>query len=69
MSTVPVMVLTGELTVIVVSERIVNTGAGMDPNETCVAARKPLPVIVTNVPPAFGPLEGLTAVTAGTTAL
>ena len=37
-----------------------------DPNRTAVASVKPLPVIVTVVPPALGPLSGSTPVTSGT---
>jgi hypothetical protein len=38
----------------------------VDPNATVVPAVKPVPVIVTDVPPARGPAEGLTPVTVGT---
>ena len=34
--------------------------AGIDPKSTTVAPEKPLPVMVTVVPPAAGPLLGLT---------
>ncbi|HEY3964159.1 MAG TPA: hypothetical protein VGM05_06355, partial [Planctomycetaceae bacterium] len=39
--------------------------AAVPPNETDVALRKPGPVIVTAVPPAIGPLAGLTETTLG----
>ena len=38
----------------------------MEPKSTVVApVTKPVPVTVTEVPPAWGPLVGLTAVTVG----
>ncbi len=39
--------------------------AGVEPNETLAALVKPVPVIVTLVPPTAGPLFGLIAVTIG----
>jgi hypothetical protein len=39
--------------------------AAAAPNDTLAPAVKPLPVIVTAVPPATGPDDGPTAVTAG----
>ena len=39
--------------------------AGVSPKSTSVAPVNPVPVIVTVVPPAAGPLVGLTFVTAG----
>src|SRR2546421_732276 len=39
--------------------------AWVPPNWTAVAPVKPVPVIVTLVPPADGPFDGLTAVTVG----
>jgi hypothetical protein len=36
-----------------------------DPNHTVVAPVNPVPVIVTDVPPAFGPDDGEIAVTVG----
>src|SRR5205807_2291967 len=39
------------------------------PNLTVAPLTNPVPVIVTVVPPAVGPADGLTAVTAGTAAL
>ena len=40
-------------------------GAGVVPKSTAVAPVKLVPVTVTEVPPAAGPLEGLTPVTVG----
>ena len=42
---------------------------GLAPKSTAVAPVKPVPVTVTEVPPAWGPLFGLTAVTVGAAAL
>ena len=39
--------------------------AAVVPKSTAVAPVKPVPVIVTNVPPAAGPLVGLRPVTVG----
>src|ERR1035437_6824331 len=64
MSTVPV-VPGGETAVIAVSELTVELAA-RPPKLTAVAPVKPLPAIVTLVPPAAGPLTGVTFVTAGT---
>ena len=62
-STVPVPA--GLLAVIVVSFTTVRFVAAVVPNSTAVAPVKPVPVIVTGVPPAVGPLVGLRPVTAG----
>ena len=43
----------------------VNEVADVAPNLTAVAPLKPVPVIVTLVPPAAGPEDGLTLVTEG----
>ena len=43
----------------------VNDAAAVAPKLTAVAPVKPVPVIVTEVPPAVGPLVGLTLVTVG----
>ena len=56
----------GDLTVICVPESTVNDVAALDPNLTAVAPVKPVPVIVTEVPPASGPAVGLMPVTVGT---
>ncbi len=65
-STVPVP--DGELTVRVV-ELVTSTEVpAVDPKSTVVAPApetKPVPVTVTEVPPAWGPLVGLTLVTVG----
>ena len=61
----PALVAAGLAAVICVPELTVNNGAGADPKLTAVAPVKPVPVTVTRVPPASGPLAGLTAVTAG----
>src|SRR5271154_6924338 len=42
------------------------TVAALDPNMTALAPVSSVPVIVTEVPPPVGPLEGLTEVTVGT---
>lgn len=43
----------------------VNAAAAVDPKLTAVARAKPVPVIVTVVPPAVEPLAGVIAVTVG----
>ena len=53
----------GAVALMEVSERIVKEVARADPKLTLVASRKPLPVIVTVVPPAEAPAVGLTPVT------
>src|SRR5271166_1057540 len=55
----------GELAVISVDETTETELAGMAPNWTVAPATKPVPVMVTEVPPATGPAFGLTAVTIG----
>ena len=55
----------GEVAVIEVSDLTVNDVAEVDPNLTAVAPVKPVPVIVTEVPPASGPAVGLMLVTVG----
>jgi hypothetical protein len=47
------------------SDTTVKLVAGVAPNDTDVAPVNPEPVTVTVVPPAAGPEDGLTAVTAG----
>ena len=64
--TVPVPA--GLVAVICVSESTVKLVAATAPKSTAVAAVKPEPVIVTDVPPANGPAVGLTAVTTGSAA-
>jgi hypothetical protein len=64
MSTVPVPVAAGLMAVISVSEAAVIV-ALTPPKSTVVASLNPLPVIVTLVPPAAGPLAGEIAVTCG----
>jgi hypothetical protein len=56
----------GERALIVVLFTTRNEVAAVVPNLTTVAPVKSLPVIVTLVPPAVGPLFGLTDVTTGT---
>jgi hypothetical protein len=63
MSTVPLP--GGAVAVIWVSLSSVKLLAAVDPNLTAVAPLNALPVIVTVVPPAVGPEEGLMLVTAG----
>ena len=53
---------------IVVSFTTVTFVAGVVPKSTAVAPVKPVPVIVTRVPPAVGPLVGLRPVTVGAAA-
>jgi hypothetical protein len=60
-STVPVPA--GAAAVIWVSETTVNEVALLTPNFTAVAPVKPVPVMVTEVPPAAGPEVGLIPVT------
>jgi hypothetical protein len=56
MSTVPVPA--GEVAVMVVGEFTVNPVAAAAPKVTAVAPVNPVPVIVTEVPPATGPAVG-----------
>ena len=63
-STVPVPA--GLVAVICVSELIVKLFAATVPKFTPVASVKPVPVIVTDVPPATGPPAGLMPVTVAT---
>jgi hypothetical protein len=63
MSTVPLPA--GEVAVSPVAELTVNELAATPPNFTLVAPAKLVPVIVTDVPPAVGPDDGLTLVIAG----
>ena len=65
-STVPVPA--GLFAVIVVSLTTVRPVAAVVPKSTAVAPVKPVPVIVTGVPPAVVPLVGLRPVTAGAAA-
>jgi len=53
----------GATAVIEVAELTVRLEAAVDPNLTVSPAANPVPVMVTDVPPAEGPLFGLTAVT------
>jgi hypothetical protein len=53
----------GDVAVIDVSEFTVMFVAAADPNLTEVAPVKPLPEMVTDVPPAAGPVFGLKLVT------
>ena len=63
MFTVPVPA--GEVTVRPVALTPVIPVPGVEPKSTAVAPVKLVPVSVTVVPPAVGPLEGLTPVTVG----
>lgn len=63
-STVPA-VPGGEVAVIEVAEVTLKPAALVEPNFTVVAPPNPVPVIVTDVPPAAGPLLGATFVTVG----
>ena len=62
-STVPVPA--GEVAVIDVAELTVKPVAGVAPKLTAVAPVKPVPVMVTEVPPAVGPVVGVVEVTVG----
>jgi len=55
----------GAVAVIEVAEFTVTPVAAVDPNLTVFPEANPVPVMVTDVPPAVGPLVGLTAVTVG----
>jgi hypothetical protein len=55
----------GALAVSEVAELTLNEVAATEPNLTAVAPVKPVPVTVTEVPPAVGPEDGLTEVTVG----
>ncbi|MGA8724369.1 MAG: hypothetical protein WB565_04965, partial [Acidimicrobiales bacterium] len=59
----------GEVAVIWVSETTVKVEAAVVPKVTAVAAVKPVPVMVTEVPPAVGPEVGATELTVGTGAI
>ena len=63
-STVPTLPA-GEVAVIEVEETTVTPVAAVAPNFTLAPLAKPVPVIVTLVPPAVEPLVGLTPVTVG----
>jgi hypothetical protein len=65
-STVPV-VPAGEVAVIDVAELTMTPVAAVAPNLTAVTPLKPVPVMLTLVPPAADPDPGLTAVTVGAT--
>jgi hypothetical protein len=56
----------GETAEILVAEATVKLLAATAPNNTVVTPVNPVPVMVTDVPPAVGPDEGDTPVTAGT---
>ena len=56
----------GEVAVIDVGETTLTTVPALAPNETVSPVANPVPVIVTEVPPAVEPLVGLTAETVGT---
>jgi hypothetical protein len=64
MSTVPAA-CAGEVAVMEVALLTVNVVAAVAPKLTAVAPVKPVPVIVTEVPPVSGPFVGLTFVTVG----
>ena len=66
MSTVVTVAFEGAVAVIVLSLATENVAVFPDPKLTAVAPVNPVPVIVTGVPPVFGPELGLTPVTAGT---
>ena len=64
-STVPVPA--GAVTVRLVAVTPVTPVPAVEPKSTVGVPENPVPVIVTEVPPAAGPLFGLTAVTVGGT--
>ena len=64
-STVLTLVDVGDMAVIAVALATVKLVAGVLPKRTLVAPVKFVPVIVTAVPPAAGPLAGNTEVTVG----
>jgi hypothetical protein len=67
-STTPPVVVAGEIAVMDVSVAVVlavKLVAGTPPKSTAVAPVKPVPVIVTDVPPVVAPLFGETEVTVG----
>ena len=66
-STVP-LDSAGLVAVICVAETTVKLLAAVVPKSTAVAPLRPVPVIVTRVPPARGPIAGLMLVTVGTAA-
>jgi hypothetical protein len=68
MSTMP-LPAAGEIAVMLLAEFTVKLVAGVPPNSTAVAPVKPVPVMVTEVPPAVVPLAGLRPVIAGAAAL
>ncbi len=55
----------GDVAVTEVGETTEYVVAPVAPKSTALAALKPVPVMVTEVPPATGPAIGLTAVTVG----
>ena len=57
----------GAVAVIEVADLTVKLEAAVAPKSTAVTAVKPVPVMVTAVPPASGPAAGLTLVTVGVT--
>ena len=59
----------GETAVILVADTTLNLIAATDPNSTFVAPVKPLPLIVTVLPPATGPDDGTIPVITGFGAL
>ena len=60
-----VLLLGGDVAVIEVALLTTNDVAAVAPNFTLVAPAKFVPVMVTLVPPALGPVFGLMAVTVG----
>jgi hypothetical protein len=64
-STVPAA-FNGEAAETEVEEMTVKLVAGAEPKWTVLAPLKPLPVMVTALPPASGPTTGLTELTTGT---
>jgi len=67
-STVPGVIVDGEVAVIDVAEFTVTAVAAVPPKLTVAPVMKLVPVIATEVPPAVGPDVGFNDVTAGCTA-
>lgn len=67
--TIPAVVVAGEVTMIEVLLVVAVIIAGIEPKSTAVAPVNPVPVIVTDVPPAVVPFIGEIEVTVGAVAV
>ena len=63
--TLPAPAAAGDSAVISVAETTTNELAASNPNDTDDASLKPVPMIVTLVPPPIGPAAGVTEPTVG----